>query len=326
MSPLTSGVPGAGVAPRVIQTAAGPVEFDLSGDTGPVVLASHGGWGGLDQARLLLDWLDPARYRLLSVSRPGYLGTPLASGRTLEEQADLFAALLDALEIESAAVVPVSSGGPPGYLLAARHPDRVWAIVAIAGVTGHHEAPQTAGPVAQALFTSRLGQRLMEEVTKRRPAWMLRQLFQGESHLSKRQIEANVEFVLGAPEVLAFVRAFLGTMSPYRPRRAGTDNDTEQLRLLARLPLEEVRCPTLVVHGTYDADVNFSDGVFAHELIPRAERFWIESGSHLGFWLSPHSGEAQAEARDFLDRHRARGRRALLVSATIEEEGPRKAD
>jgi pimeloyl-ACP methyl ester carboxylesterase len=304
-------LPGIAVDARVVETAAGAVEYQLTPGDGPVVLASHGGWGGLDQARVLLHWLDPARYRLLSVSRPGYLGTPLASGRTMEEQADLFAALLDALEIDSAAVIALSSGGPPGYLLGVRHPDRVWAIVAIAAVTGPHEAPETAGPIAQALFTSRLGQLLMEQTTKRRSGWMLRQLFRGESHLTKRQIEANVQFVLGAPDALAFLRAFMEAMSPYAPRRPGTDNDSVQQGLLTRLRLEEVRCPTLVVHGTHDADVNFSDGVYAHELIPSAERYWIEAGSHLGFWLSPHAEEAQGNARDFLDRYRVKGEPAV---------------
>lgn len=291
------------LAPRVIETAAGSVEFELSGDAGPVVLASHGGWGGWDQARLQLGWLDPSHYRLLSVSRPGYLGTPLAGGCTMEDQADLFAALLDALGIGSAAVVAVSSGGPPGYLLASRHPDRVWAMVAIDAVTGRHEVPEAAGPLAQALFTSPPGQWLTEEIARRRPAWMLRQLFRGESHLSREQIEASVRHVLGDDEALSFVRALLGTMSPYRPRRAGSENDDAQLRELTRLPLEQVRCPTLVVHGTHDADVNFSDGVLAHERIAGAERFWIEGGSHLGFWLSPNAGAAQEAARGFLERH-----------------------
>jgi hypothetical protein len=76
------------------------VEFDLTGGEGSVVLSSHGGIGGVDQARVMLGWLDPTHYRLLSVSRPGYLNTPLASGQSFEEQADLFAALLDALGIE----------------------------------------------------------------------------------------------------------------------------------------------------------------------------------------------------------------------------------
>src|SRR5215203_529242 len=102
---------GVTIAPRVIETAAGKAEFDLTEGEGAVVLTSHGGIGGVDQARIMLGWLDPACYRLLSVSRPGYLNTPLASGRRIEEQADLFAAVLDALGVEKAAVVTLSAGG-----------------------------------------------------------------------------------------------------------------------------------------------------------------------------------------------------------------------
>src|SRR5262245_18207101 len=98
-------LPGIRIVPRLIGTALGNVEFDLTEGQGPVVLASHGGLGGLDQARLLLGWLDSAQYRLLSPSRPGYLGTPLSSGQSFEAQADLFTALLDMLQIDKAAVV-----------------------------------------------------------------------------------------------------------------------------------------------------------------------------------------------------------------------------
>ena len=42
------------------------------------------------------------KYRMLCVSRHGYLLTPLESGKSIEEQADLFALLLDVLEIQKA--------------------------------------------------------------------------------------------------------------------------------------------------------------------------------------------------------------------------------
>jgi pimeloyl-ACP methyl ester carboxylesterase len=304
MSTATHVSPGVSIAPRVIETPAGAVEFDLTEGDGPVVLVSHAGVGGVDQARLMAAWLDPVEYRLLSVSRPGYLGTPLASGRSLEAQADLFAALLDTLQIGKAAVVTVSSGGPPGYLLAARHPDRVSALVAIDSVSGYHDIPETAGPVTQAVFSSRLGQKLFGTIARRKPEWLLRQLFQNDSYLNKRQIKQHIDFVLGSPDALAFMRALTETLNTFATRKEGTDNDSEHLRVLTRLPFELVRCPTLVVHGTHDADVKFYDGVYAYEHVTEAERFWIEDGSHLGFWLSPHAARAQAAARDFLGRLR----------------------
>jgi hypothetical protein len=49
-------LPGVTMSPRTIDTAAGKVEFDLTEGDGPVVLASHGGIEGVDQARLMLNW------------------------------------------------------------------------------------------------------------------------------------------------------------------------------------------------------------------------------------------------------------------------------
>ena len=65
----------------------------------------HGGIGGCDQARIMAEWIDPARYRILSPSRPGYLGTPLETGQTMEQQADALAALLDILRIKRVTIV-----------------------------------------------------------------------------------------------------------------------------------------------------------------------------------------------------------------------------
>ena len=297
-------IPGMTIHPQRITTALGKVEFDLTESEGPVILASHGGIGGVDQARLLLNWLDPTRYRLLSVSRPGYLKTPLSNGRSFEAQADLFAALLDALRIERAAMVTLSAGGPPGYLFAARHPDRIWGLVSIASVSGRYVPPETAGPVTQAIFLSEWGQRLVKMIARKKPAWLLQEMFQSTGYYDKGQIKAHVDLSLRSPEMLSFAYALIDTMNPYGPRKAGNDNDTFQLRQLTHLPFEQVQCPSLIIHGTHDADVKFYDGVHAYENIPGAERLWMEYESHLGFWLSPRAADAQAAAREFLSRHR----------------------
>ncbi|HEX6535159.1 MAG TPA: alpha/beta hydrolase [Gemmatimonadaceae bacterium] len=299
----TNVLPRPGIARGLLRTAVGRVECQLTGGDGPVVLASHAGLGGVDQARVLLNWIDPGSYRLLSVSRPGYLGTPLESGRSFAQQADLFAALLDTLGVEKAAVVTLSAGGPAGYLFAIRHPDRIRALIAIDSASGRHEVPETAGALAQTLFMSEWGQKLTRLVLRKRPEWFLRQMLRGTAYFTKRQLDEHVDHALASPRARSFIASFTATMFPYRPRRAGTENDTEQLRCLAPLPLEQVRCPTLIVHGTHDADVKFHHGVFAHEHTPHAERYWIDEGDHLGFWLSPRAEEAQDIARDFLRRH-----------------------
>lgn len=295
--------PGIVIAPEIIETERGIVEYDLTGGDGPVVLVSHGGIGGVDQARIMAAWLDESRFRILSVSRPGYLGTPLKSGPTIEAQADLFAALLDKLGVESAAVISASAGGPPAYMFAVRHPERTWALTAIDSVSGYYEMPETAGAVAQAIFTTDFGQKFLKKLGELRPDLFLKQIFTSESYFTKKQIDEHMEYALGSESAKHFVKAFMDTMNPYKPRKPGTDNDMMLYRELTHLPVEKIQCPSLIIHGTHDADVKFYDGVYAYEHIPGAERFWIEEGDHLGFWLSENGVAAQDVARAFLERH-----------------------
>jgi len=286
---------------KVVETKQGKVEYHLSEGDGPVILISHGGLGGLDQARVMASWVDDAKYRLLCPSRPGYLGTPLESGKTIEEQADLFAALLDVLKIDKVAIVTASAGGPPGYVFSIRHPDRVWALVAIDSVSGYYDMPETAGVIAQAIFMTNFGQKILKKIEEKKPDLFLKQIFQSEAYFTKEQIRKHIDYTLNSPSAVAFMGAFMNTMYPYKPRKVGTENDMEQYRKLTHLSLEKVRCPSLIIHGTHDADVKFYDGVYAYEHIKNAKRYWIEEGSHLGFWLNKDAKNAQKFAQDFLD-------------------------
>ncbi len=147
-----------------------------------------------------------------------------------------------------------------------------------------------------------LAQKMLVKVGVWNPRVVLQGLFQSESLFTKKQTEKHIEHVMADERLLVFLKAFSDSMSPYRLRKPGTENDIEQFRECRHLPVERVRCPSLIIHGTHDADVKFCDGVYAYEHIPGAERFWIEEGSHLGFWLSPNAVSAQQAARQFLDR------------------------
>jgi pimeloyl-ACP methyl ester carboxylesterase len=293
-------LPGIRIEPKIISTAAGPVEYDLTDGDGPVVLGLHGGLGGCDQGRAMTGWLEAKRFRILSPSRPGYLGTPLETGQTMEAQADAMAALLDALGIEKVAVMGASAGGPPAYYFAIRHPDRTAGLVVIDGISGYYDIPETAGAIMHAIFLSNLGQKLFQKIGKLAPMTVLKALFTAESYFTKKQMKRHIEATLADEEAMHFVRAFLRSMSPYKHRKPGTENDIHETRQYTHIPVVQVQAPTLIVHGTHDADVKFYDGVYAYETIPHAQRFWIEEGSHLSFWIHPHRHDAQQAVREFL--------------------------
>jgi pimeloyl-ACP methyl ester carboxylesterase len=260
----------------------------------------HGGLGGADQGRLNADWLAGQGYRILSPSRPGYLGTPLDSGTTVEDQAGLLAALLDTLGIGQVALVSYSAGGPVAYTLAARHPERVMSLVAISSLSGPRALPETGSGsrVRDAIFLSTPGQQLVME---RLPRAFLSGMLAQVGYLPKPERKAYVDHVLNSPKALAYVKGITAMMDLYDQRARGVRNDFQQGAAMSPLPFAEITCPTLIVHGTRDALAEFYDGVRAHEHIKGAERHWIEGGDHLAFWLSPQAPTAQASARAFLN-------------------------
>ena len=83
---------------EIANTSAGEIEYVLKGE-GPVVLFLHGGPGGYDQGLLESKTFNDGGFSVLSISRPGYLRTPLITGVTFEEQADAIEALLESLGI-----------------------------------------------------------------------------------------------------------------------------------------------------------------------------------------------------------------------------------
>jgi len=136
-----------------IQTQAGPIEIACMGEGAPL-LSIHGGPGGCDQGLVLAMPFVRAGFRVISVSRPGYLGTPLESGVSFENQADLLASLMDTLDFDTLLVLGASAGGPVAYLLAQRHSKRVQTLVVIDGVTQTYTKAEQLSVLEEAIFLS----------------------------------------------------------------------------------------------------------------------------------------------------------------------------
>lgn len=287
---------------RIAETAKGTMEYAIAGD-GPPVLGIHGGVGGYDQALTLYRVFPDSGFKLICPSRPGYLRTPLSTGKTFADQADAFAALLDFLKIERVGVAGASAGGPPAYEFAMRHPDRTLALIAVDAVSCRYLMPKQAGKIAQAIFMSDSGLWFDQLLAENFPGPILQQIIKTESSLTKEEVRERVKHILADPRKLEYAIGFFRTMNPYSLRKEGVENDLAQCAKIDKLPLGKIKCPALILHGTRDADVHFADGVYAAETIPCAEHFWIDHGSHLGFLLSDQAEEAQQIAIAFFKKH-----------------------
>ncbi|HKT38000.1 MAG TPA: alpha/beta hydrolase, partial [Ktedonobacterales bacterium] len=303
VSPHQVILPGVQLDLRTVNTARGPVQYDLYGSQGPVVLSLHAGLGGADQGRLFASFLQGDGFRILSPSRPGYLGTPLSSGKTLEEQADLFAALLDTLKIEKVGVLSASAAGPVAYTFVARHPERVWGLVAIDTVSRPDPGGTFGGSGLQTAFLNTIGQKLAKLTAQISLQTVVTQTLDETTKYSSAQKEQRAAYIMNTPHMRAFFEALFNTTFPYDKRTAGTNNDAEQSQGMQSFSFASITAPSLIVHGTQDGDVPFADGVYAAEHIPGAQHYWMENGGHLDFWLSPDAAKAQDAVRTFLRQH-----------------------
>jgi pimeloyl-ACP methyl ester carboxylesterase len=87
-----------------VQTSCGPIEYATAGN-GPPVLVIHGAGGGFDQGLAFGADLAVAGFRVIAMSRFGYLRTPLLADASPAAQADAHASLLDALDVPRASII-----------------------------------------------------------------------------------------------------------------------------------------------------------------------------------------------------------------------------
>ncbi len=130
----------------VAKTILGPIEYserdDSAGNAKAVILTIHGAMGGYDQSDILGRTIGPDGYRYLSISRPGYLETPLKGRKSPEAQADLISAFLDSLKITTKVIVfAISGGGYAALQFALQHRDRCKALVLCSTTGGKNEVP-----------------------------------------------------------------------------------------------------------------------------------------------------------------------------------------
>jgi len=284
---------------QTIETAYGPVDCAVRGE-GPVVLVSHGGPGGYDQALVLGELFRKNGFKIIAPSRPGYLGTPLQFGKTAEEQGDFMAAILDALNIHETLIVGVSGGGPASYQLAQRHPEKVKALLVIDGISMNYTKADDINKVEEWMYLSKPGQWLMGYFFKHFPASVVKSFLQTESNLEKHDLGRRVKEIVSDADKFALIDAMFKTMSDrFEERKLGAENDIALGSAINKLPLDEITSSTLIIHGDADNDVPPCDAKYAYEAIANAKLLWIDKASHIGFWVAKDAYKVQKYTLDW---------------------------
>lgn len=268
---------------QVAETPCGPIEYAVTGSGAPVLVV-HGNAGGFDHGLIMANGYIDAGYQVISLSRFGYLRTPMPADATVEQQADAFACLLDALKIDKAAVFTSSAGVTASVMFALRHPERVTALVLHSPNAPAEQVGLTPPP--QAVFKTLMGHDFLWWAC----STYLRPVFQTFVGVPKG-------FAL-SPQDQSEVEKVLRQVNPSGARVDGLLFDTYVGNpIINAIPLEAVRTPTLVISAVDDPMALHSSAVTLAGRIPGARLMPVADGGHM---MLGHAAEVRQAVSDFL--------------------------
>lgn len=265
----------------LIDTRHGPVEVAVWGE-GPVVLVLHGAGGGYDQGRLLARMFGGQGFRFIAVSRFGYLRSALPADPSARAQAEALADVLDALEVDRAALLAMSGGVPPALQFAALYPRRTAALALLSSApftpltTAAQDLPMPAWAY-QMLFATDLP---VWAVTRLAPT-MLDKLFDVTPTLRARL----------TPHEAADVQALITGFLPVTDRLPGLANEGAAIDPAAVYDLARITAPVLIVHARDDGINPFPIAEFLATQLPGTRFLILPDGGHL---LLGHRDEVRA--------------------------------
>jgi pimeloyl-ACP methyl ester carboxylesterase len=216
----------AGVERRFVELAHGTVHCAVAG-AGPPVLLLHQTPRSWDEYRDVLPILAERR-QAIAMDTAGFGdSTPLPAGEdSIERWADVAAGLLDALELERAAVIGHHTGAYVAAELAASRPERVEAVVLSSLTLWTREER----------LRHTTGRAVVDDVDRREDGEHVLELWRGRASFYPASIDLLERYLVDC-------------------LRAG-ERAAEGHRVVARYPVEErlrlVRCPTLLVAATDD--------------------------------------------------------------------------
>jgi pimeloyl-ACP methyl ester carboxylesterase len=241
------------------------IRYYDTGDIGDSTLTLVWHHGTPQTGRVLEAVSDPARsrgVRVVSVARPAYEGSTDLPGRSVADASADVLRVVDELGIDRFITAGASGGGPHALGCAALAPDRVSAVLALAGI-----APYTSDFDWFAGMADPGGLRAGSQGHDRRAEHAQTAEFNQASFIARDWTALSGDWKsLGADAGAA------GASDP-----EGEIEDDVAFTSPWGFELNDIRVPVLLVHGTADRVVPASHALWQHARIPGSE-LWERPG------------------------------------------------
>ncbi len=270
----------------IVETEEGIIEYAVEGQ-GEAILMIHGAGGGYDQGLLLADNFLPKGYKVISISRFGYLNTPLSKNPTTDNQAALYKALLDKLGLEKVNIVAVSDGGPSALKFSINYPEYVKSLTLMCAKS--QTPPKLTKSQAIAFNTIFNNDFIFWLITEYIQSDLLNIL--GVS----KEVQANM-----TKDEMNMAREFFGIMNPISLRKDGIFDANVQFKELSPqdYPIWKIKAPTLIIHAKDDTLQPFYYAQYSKEKIPNSKLISFKEGGHMFF---SHHEQIKNEIKLFLE-------------------------
>ena len=251
----------------ILKTEQGDLEYTVKGEGMPVLLL-HGAGGGYDQGIWTGQLNLGDGYKFISVSRYGYLRSPIPENASIKAQANLYKALLDHLNINRVIVVGASAGGPSATQFTNDYPEQSSALILWCAVS-MGRAPGDKDPFII---------NIINLIQQSDYIYWLFSKFMQSTFLDFLGIPKKVYDSFN-PEQKELAQEMLDIMHPMSLRYKGTVNDGKMLEL-GDVSTDNIVAPTLIIHAKDDALVSYSHAENAHRKIKHSKLISFDTGGH----------------------------------------------
>jgi pimeloyl-ACP methyl ester carboxylesterase len=269
---------------QVYTSKHGDIEYLLRGK-GPTILVSHGITGGVDQGMgLSKDYLGDG-YRLLYVSRFGYLKSSIPDNASPELQAEVYKELLDYLGIESAFIFGNSAGGTSAIQFAIKYPKTCKGLILVSS-NAPLDTPIDHPP--KFVFKSNF------------LYWFAMKLI-GKSML-KMFVPKNVTKNLSKRETNQIIDGIYFSALPITKRTKGIlfDMFVSNPSIKDELPFARVSSPVLIINAIDDPATLIEGARTLASRIKTSSLLTFDTGGHL---ILGHEKEIRKKVSEFISKN-----------------------
>ena len=272
-----------------VKTKSGIIEFSKIGSGSPILYLN----GSLCNCNDDMGYspLIKAGFSIITPSRPGYGETPLNSGVSAEQAADLINYLVEYLKLNVFYVIAVSGGGLTGLYLASKYPEKVKKLILASAVTKplkiekerYKSAKTFYGPWHRIIWTLLNISGLISKKT------LVKKTYELFSSCNVKDIMYEIKKE-DINEIIRFYKK--------KAQNIGALNDLEQI--ITDDVLLNISAPTLIVHSKHDRAVPFNHAQNAIELIKNSELYIAETWGHF-IWIGKGSEGVFNKVINFLN-------------------------